>query len=55
MGKHQQAKETASTNKFPAVESLLKEKFKANKIGGQLAMLRMLVEEVGEVARSQTV
>lgn len=33
---------------MPKAESLFKEKFKANMIGGEQATLRMLIEEVKE-------
>ena len=53
VGEHLQAEESASTNnalKWKACSG----KFKANLTGGELAMLGMLVGEVGEVARSQS-
>lgn len=53
VGKHLQAEESASTNNT-LNQKACSAKFKANLIGGELAMLRMLAEEVGEVARSQS-
>lgn len=53
VSKHLQARGNSKC-KCPKAESLFKEKFKANMIGGEQATLRMLIEEVKRRGRQES-